>query len=47
MREGDDPILVDLAARQVINVECKCGRVVQLAPYQLIGRNGITKEVRA
>jgi hypothetical protein len=29
------------------NVECRCGRVVQLAPYQLIGRNGITAATRA
>ncbi len=39
---GVDPLLIDLAARECINVECRCGRIVQLAPYQLIGRNGIT-----
>jgi hypothetical protein len=44
---GVDPLLIDLAARECINVECRCGRVVQLAPYQLIGRNGITPATRA
>jgi hypothetical protein len=47
MHNGTDPLLIDLAARECINVECRCGRVVQVAPYQLIGRNGITKETRA
>jgi len=42
MRNGTDPLLVDLASRECINVECRCGRNVQLAAYQLIGRNGIT-----
>ena len=42
---GVDPLLIDLAARECINVEC--GRVAQLTPYQLIGRNGITRETRA
>jgi hypothetical protein len=28
---GVDPLLIDLAARECINVECRCGRVVQLA----------------
>lgn len=37
---GVDPLLIDLAAKECINVECRCGRVMQLAPYQLIGRHG-------
>jgi len=44
---GVDPLLIDLAARECINVECRCGRVVQLAPYQLLGRNGITAATKA
>jgi len=47
MRNGTDPLLFDLASRECINVECQCGRVVQLAAYQLIGRNGITGTTRA
>lgn len=43
---GVDPLLIDLAARECINIECRCGRVVQIAPYQLIGRNGITGSTR-
>ena len=39
MRNGTDPLLIDLASRECINVECQCGRIVQLAAYQLIGRN--------
>jgi hypothetical protein len=42
MRNGADPLLFDLASRECINVECHCGRIVQLAAYQLIGRNGST-----
>jgi hypothetical protein len=40
------PLLIDLAARECINVECRCGRVMQLAAHQLIGRNGITGTTR-
>jgi hypothetical protein len=42
MGNGTDPLLIDLASRECISLECRCGRVVQLAAYQLIGRNGIT-----
>jgi hypothetical protein len=44
---GIDPLLFDLASRECVNVECHCGRIVQLAAYQLIGRNGITGSTRA
>jgi len=37
MRTGTDLLLMDLASRECIDVECGCGRVVQLAAYQLIG----------
>jgi hypothetical protein len=47
VRNGTDPLLIDLASRECINVECLCGRVVQIAVYQLIGRNGITGAARA
>ena len=47
MRNGTDPLLIDLAARECINVECRCGRVVQLAASQLIGRHGIRGTTRA
>jgi hypothetical protein len=47
MRNGTDPLLIDLASRECINVECQCGRIVQLAAYQLIGWNGITGTTRA
>ena len=38
MRNGTDPLLFGLASRECINVGCNCGRIVQLAAYQLIGR---------
>jgi hypothetical protein len=47
MRNGTDPLLFDLASRECINVECHCGRIIQLAAYQLIGRNGVTGSTRA
>lgn len=47
MRPNVDPLLLDLGSREVINLECRCGRIVQVAPYSLIGRNGITKSTRA
>ena len=40
-------MLIDLASRECINVECRCGRIVQFAPYQLVGRNGVTPATRA
>jgi hypothetical protein len=33
-----DPMLVDLASRECVIVKCRCGRIAQLPPYQLIGR---------
>jgi hypothetical protein len=47
MRNGTDPLLFDLASHECISVEYQCDRIVQLAPYQLIGRNGITAAARA
>jgi len=47
VRNGTNPLLIDLASRACINVECRCGRVVQIAVYQLIGRNGIAGTTRA
>ena len=39
MRDGTDPLLIDLASRECINVECRCGRMVQLAAYRMIDRH--------
>jgi hypothetical protein len=36
MRAGSNPLLIDIARREVIHLECKCGRQVQVAPYRLI-----------
>ena len=36
-----DPSFDDLGRREVVNVRCKCGREVQIAPYRLIGQHGI------
>jgi hypothetical protein len=36
-----NPSFDDLGRREVINLRCKCGREVQIAPYQLIGQHGI------
>jgi hypothetical protein len=47
MRRALDLVLFDLASRERINAECQCGRIVQLAAYQLIGRNGIAGSTRA
>lgn len=46
MRASGDPMLLDLGARDVINVRCHCGRAVQIAPFRLIGRYGITQQTR-
>jgi hypothetical protein len=32
MRAGSNPLLIDIARREVIHLECKCGRQVQVAP---------------
>jgi hypothetical protein len=36
MRAGSNPLLIDIARREVIHLECKCRRQVQVAPYRLI-----------
>ena len=41
-----DPTFDDLGRREVINVRCKCGREVQIAPYRLIGKYGIQKHTK-
>jgi hypothetical protein len=41
-----DPTFDDLARREVVNVRCKCGREVQIAPYQLIGQHGVQKHTK-
>jgi putative SOS response-associated peptidase YedK len=41
-----DPTFDDLGRREVINVRCKCGRDVQIAPFQLIGQHGIAKHTK-
>jgi hypothetical protein len=41
-----DPTFDDLSRREVINVRCKCGSEVQIAPYQLIGQHGIQKHAK-
>jgi hypothetical protein len=41
-----DPMFDDLGRCEVINVRCKCGREVQIAPYQLIGKYGIQKHTK-
>ncbi|HEU4827125.1 MAG TPA: hypothetical protein VFS85_11650 [Dongiaceae bacterium] len=43
MRNGTDPLLIDLAARECINLECRCGRVVQLAAFFVPGRNDLRR----
>jgi hypothetical protein len=47
MRNGTDPLLMDLAPHECINVECGCVRTMQPAAHRLIGRNGITCTTRA
>jgi hypothetical protein len=41
-----DPTFLDLTTRECINVRCRCGREVALAPFQLVGNHGITKHTR-
>jgi hypothetical protein len=36
-----DPTFDDLGRREVINLHCKCGRDVQIAPYQITGQHDI------
>ena len=36
MRAGSNRLLIDIARREVIHLECKCGRQVQVATYRLI-----------
>jgi hypothetical protein len=42
-----DPTFDDLGHYEVINVRCKCGRQVQIPPYDLIGQRGIAKHTKA
>ena len=42
-----DPIFDDLGWREVINLRCKCGHEVQIAPSQLIGQHGIQKHTKS
>ena len=37
-----DPTFDELGRRQVINIRCKCGREVQIAPFRLIGFKDLT-----
>jgi hypothetical protein len=41
-----DPTFDDLGHREVINVRCKCGREIQIPPYELIGHHGIAKHTK-
>jgi hypothetical protein len=41
-----DPTFDDFGRREVINLRCKCGREVQIAPLQLIGQHGIAKHTK-
>lgn len=41
-----DPTFLDLTTRECINVRCRCGREVALAPFQLVGKHGITNHTR-
>jgi hypothetical protein len=41
-----DPTFDDLGRREVLNVQCRCGREVQIAPYQLIGQHGVEKHTK-
>jgi hypothetical protein len=41
-----DPTFDDLGRREVINVRCKWGREVQIAPFQLIGQHGVQKHTK-
>jgi hypothetical protein len=46
MRNPTDPTFVDLGRREVVNVRCRCGREVQIDPFQLVGRYDITQHTR-
>lgn len=41
-----DLTFLDLTNRECINVLCRCGREVTLAPFQLVGKHGITPHTR-
>ena len=43
MRPGAQPTLMDLDHREVIHLECRCGRREQIPPYRLIGFKGIVQ----
>jgi hypothetical protein len=43
---SEDPRLLELGGREVIRVDCQCGRVVQLAPFQLIEQLGVDRGTR-
>jgi hypothetical protein len=42
-RTAVDPTFLDLATRECINLRCRCGREVSIAPFKLIGAYGITQ----
>ena len=41
-----DPTFLDLTSRECVCVRCRCGREVSLAPFQLVGKHGITQFTR-
>jgi hypothetical protein len=45
-RTAVDPTFLDLATRECINLRCRCGREVSIAPFKLIGTHGITQHTR-
>jgi hypothetical protein len=43
---SDNPELLELGGRHVVRVDCKCGRVVQLTAFWLIGLHGVDQATR-
>jgi hypothetical protein len=41
-RTTADPTFLDLTTRECIWLRCHCGRLVSIAPFQLVGTRGIT-----
>lgn len=41
-----DPTLLDLTAREVIWLLCRCSRRVSITPERLVGSSGVTKFTR-
>ena len=41
-----NPTFLDLTTRECVCVRCRCGREVSLAPFQLVGKHGITQLTR-